>query len=866
MANVPTGAPARANPCPQPCARRTEIPGEGPAASADLSWRKGDALLGLTVEAQARLLVEELTSHASRASFAELTRLTHRITEPLLAAEPSLQKAFARECLRAGGLAGLEMLQRQALKLAAGRILRGRLAWQDSEVADLARLCADIDHEASPVSSVLKLVEARPAVAALASALDTLRRALAPWQDRREVRGLLRRIDACNSRAFGGALPQLQPEGPWTERAYRELTANRGGEVWVRVFQHARLLAQGEPARSWLHTAASLVEEVGVIEFRAAVGRWLRWGPTAGRGGMQVSPEEAAVQRGLLWFLPGYADGVLCAAIADFAEECLRRVPGLGPVSHRTGFACIQVLAATPGPAALMQLARLASRLRDAAARGFAAEALAEAAFAAGADPAEIEELTLPTFGLDAAGTLREDLGDVTAEVRVTGSSVTATWTDGSGNRSRSMPARLHESHPEEVRELRGAIQTLDALLSSQRARLERLMRSGRQIPFERWQTCYLEHPLVGGVAKRLIWEFGVQGRTRTAIWRDGRLLRQNGRLVEPGLPVRLWHPLRSDARTVRAWQRWLEERQVTQPFPQAHRDVYRISPAEQAEPMASRRFAGHVLRSNALATQFRERGWSFEPGRSLDYPPAAWLEMPEWNLRAELRLIPLADPAAATPPDHSYLEPGELRFCRSVPSLGNTLRMPGSRRRTAIRQLAGNPGEPLDVGFAEPPPAVLSEVLRDVDLVIQAASVGADPEYGLRPEEPFARYWRDFAFGPLTTAGQSRRDVLARLLPALPIASRCRIEDPFLLVQGQRALYRIHLGSGHVLLEPGGRYLWVNPGGSAPRVYLPFEGDRVLEIVLSKACLLANDRGVKDWRLLRELPPLPERDWPRLQ
>ncbi len=812
-------------------------------------------MLGLTVEDQARLLVEELTTHASRASFAELTRLTHRITEPLLAAEPPLQKAFARECLRAGGLAGCDLLQRQALKLAAGRVLRGRLVWQDSELADLVRLCADIDHEASPVSSVLKLVEARPAAAAVARALETLRRSLAPWQDRREVRGLIRRIDACHGRALGGALPQLQPEGPWTERVYHELAAARGGEVWGRVFQHARLLAQGEPARGWLRTAASLVEEIGVSEFRAAVGRWLRWGPTAGRGGMPVSPEEAAVQRGLLWFLPGYADGVLCAAVADFAEACLRRIPDLGPVSHRTGFACIQVLAATPGPEALMQLARLASRLRNAAARGFAAKALAEAAFAGGADPAEIDELTLPTFGLDAAGTLREDLGDVTAEVRVTGSSVTATWTDGSGNRSRSMPARLRESHPEEVRELRGAIQTLDTLLSSQRARLERLMRTGRQIPFERWQTCYLEHPLVGGLATRLIWEFGAPGRTCTAIWRDGRLLRENGGLVEPGLPVRLWHPLRSGGRTARAWQRWLEERKVMQPFAQAHRDVYKITPAERSELAASRRFAGHVLRSHALATQFRERGWSFEPGRGGDDPGAAWLELPEWNLRAELRLIPLVDAAAVTHPDHAYLAPGELRFYRGVPSVGGVLRAPGSRRRTAFRQHAG---EPLEVGLAEPPPVVVSEVLRDLDLVIQAASVGADPDYGLRPEEPFAGYWRDFAFGALGLAGRSRRDLLARLLPALPIASRCRLEDPFLLVQGQRALYRIHLGSGHVLMEPGGRYLRVDPGGSAPRFYLPFEGDGVLELILSKAFLLANDRGVKDWRLLRELPPLP--------
>jgi hypothetical protein len=97
---------------------------------------------------------------------------------------------------------------------------------------------------------------------------------------------------------------------------------------------------------------------------------------------------------------------------------------------------------------------------------------------------------------------------------------------------------------------------------------------------------------------------------------------------------------------------------------------------------------------------------------------------------------------------------------------------------------------------------------------------------------------------------------VLQNLLPKLAIRDRCQVDGRFLVVRGDLHDYRIHLGSANVLMEPGSRYLCIvqGPGDSAANLPLPFEGDRILGLVLSKALLLVNDKKIKDPSITRQL------------
>ena len=75
-------------------------------------------------------------------------------------------------------------------------------------------------------------------------------------------------------------------------------------------------------------------------------------------------------------------------------------------------------------------------------------------------------------------------------------------------------------------------------------------------------------------------------------------------------------------------------------------------------------------------------------------------------------------------------------------------------------------------------------------------------------------------------------------------------------MVRGDLRTYKIHLGSGNILMEPNDQYLCIVPGRTDEPgdLFLPFEGDRMLAIILSKAFLLAEDTKVKDPTIVSQI------------
>src|SRR5262249_40153373 len=153
----------------------------------------------------------------------------------------------------------------------------------------------------------------------------------------------------------------------------------------------------------------------------------------------------------------------------------------------------------------------------------------------------------------------------------------------------------------------------------------------------------YLNHPLVGILARRLIWHFQLGDQSSLGAWLDGRLVDADDRPLEwltDATQVRLWHPIGSSVETVQAWRQWLDRHQVTQPFKQAHREVYILTDAEMNTATYSNRFAAHIIRQHQFAALCRERGWTYRLQGNWD---GNWdgsgtptLDLPEWELRVE--------------------------------------------------------------------------------------------------------------------------------------------------------------------------------------------------------------------------------------
>jgi len=148
---------------------------------------------------------------------------------------------------------------------------------------------------------------------------------------------------------------------------------------------------------------------------------------------------------------------------------------------------------------------------------------------------------------------------------------------------------------------------------------------------------------------------------------------------------------------------------------------------------------------------------------------------------------------------------------------------------------------------------------MRDVDMFVGVASLGNDPNWlDGGPEVRYRDYWHSYSFGELTESAKTRKQVLEMVVPGLKIAERCKLNDKFLVVRGDIRTYKIHLGSGNILMEPNDQYLCIVPsrGGELGKnqVFLPFEGDQTLAVILSKAFLLAEDKKITDSTITRQL------------
>lgn len=658
----------------------------------------------------------------------------------------------------------------------------------------------------------------------------------------------------------------LEAGEAWADQAIRDIEhSERQAAAWSKLLNHCQLATSATPSDRWRTLANELIEAVGRATFRQ---RLLDWFPLVDKprthpldfGGAPVelshwasTEPNAQSLKGLAWACALAPDAELARALAALAISAYRKLPGIGPRLVKVGNACIWALGQLPSEAALPQLAMLKSRVKFGTAQKLIDKAFTAAAERLGVSRDEIEELATPSFGLTDVGLRRERVGEHSAELRVDVSSAKLCFVSAQGKLLKGAPAAMKRDHADLLKELKHAAADIQKLLPVQRERLDTLFLARRTWPCPLWRERYLNHPLVGVLARRLMWRFTCGESTADAVFFGGSMVDADGRAVdfEPErTQVELWHPLMSPADDVLAWRRWLEEHQVRQPFKQAHREIYILTDAERQTRVYSNRFAAHVLRQHQFNALCAARGWKNKLRLYVDaeFPPATRL-LPEWGLRAEFWVDGIGDEYGADLNETGVflrVATDQVRFYRIDAAEGVAHGFGGGydRRR-------GAPDEPRPL--SEFPPLVFSEIMRDVDLFVGVASVGNDPNWADGgPRGRHIEYWRSYAYGELAESAKTRRAVLERIIPRLSIAPRCELRDRFLVVRGDLRTYKIHIGSANILMEPNDQYLCIVPGrgaaaGIAERVYLPFEGDGMLATVLSKALMLAEDTKITD-------------------
>jgi hypothetical protein len=662
-----------------------------------------------------------------------------------------------------------------------------------------------------------------------------------------EERAAVRDLDT--ALGIGAGLP-MDPGEQWSDKVLRDLTDMRAKErrAWVDLMTLAHTATGAKPSAKWLKGSGELVAAIGAEAFERREGEWFALvgrarpkfpgGRIEGRDSSVPSERGADVLRGLAWACAGVQRPRVARALGDLAMACYKMVPGVGARCIKPGTAAVWALSQMTGPDALAQLSRVRQLVKFGTAKKVLDTTLERLSAAMGVTPDELHEMASPDFGLGVDGTISEEAGEFTLELRVGAEGAEVRVLDEKGKVRASVPESVKKGHAETLKTLRLAAADIDKMLPAQKARIERLYHDRRTLAVDAWRQRYLEHPLVGTIARRLIWTLSEKGKSTGAIWRDGDLVDVRGKKVAAGdgVSVTLWHPAQSTAENVGAWRGFLESAEILQPFKQAHREVYLLTDAERRTGTYSNRFAGHIVRQSNLNGLCQQRNWKHTLF-VLEYGDAPMLVLKRLELAARFEVQAIGDEHYGTAGAYSFLQTDRVHF--------------------------GPIGENRAIDLERVDPLAFSEVMRDVDLFIAVCSIGNDPTWVDRGAEGDGfgnAYWRTYAFGDLTTFGANRREVLKRLLPRLKIAGVCELGEKFLKVRGKKRVYKIHLGSANILMEPNDQYLCIVPsvrdvrGGLAEDVYLPFEGDRTLAIILSKAFMLAEDEKITDSSITRQI------------
>jgi len=673
----------------------------------------------------------------------------------------------------------------------------------------------------------------------------------------------------------GLKLIHIEPGEAWSDAALADLKKMKARQrtAWDALLLHSQTGGKGKFTPKWRAAAEPMLAGAGFDSLKQYVLRWFllvdnpRTKPM--RRGSIYSPDpnqllidpHVELLRGLVWCCGFQEDGELARALYRLALSTYRKIPAKGPRLVSLGNACVTALATMPGQAAIAQLAILKVKVKFGTAQKEIEKAFTAAATREGLPRDEIEELAVPSYGLESVGVMRETFDAYQAELVVDGSSARLSWLK-EGKPLKSAPAALKKEQPEQFKELQTSVKDINTMLPAQRERIDTLFLAQKTWPLALWRERYLDHPLVGTIARRLLWVFTTQGKSKAGIWHHDTLVGMSDKHLDLSdkATVSLWHPIDHPQEEILGWRAWLEKHEVVQPFKQAHREVYVLTDAERNTQTYSNRFAAHILRQHQFNALCLARGWKNKLRLMVDdeYPPALRL-LRLWNLRAEYWVEGAGSEYGQDTNEAGvflYLATDQVRFYRTEAARNLAHAGGGSYGSSAAGPGQGDINEPLIL--EQIPPLVFSEIMRDVDLFVGVASVGNDPNWADGgPEGRYRDYWQHYSFGELSATAQTRRVLLERLLPRLKIGDRCTLADRFLIVRGNLRSYKIHLGSGNILMTPNDQYLCIVPKQSAKAgdgFFLPFEGDLTLSVILSKAFLLADDTKIADPTIVSQL------------
>jgi hypothetical protein len=442
-------------------------------------------------------------------------------------------------------------------------------------------------------------------------------------------------------------LPSVCPGEPWADTVIFDVSAMAAQPraAWIMLFDHASKATLGKPKSDWFVIAKGRVAAIDAADASARLSVWLRRVALPRACGSDrpadfewlVNPLNQRVLRGLAWSAAAVPTPSVSRVLTELCMTALRKLRGIGPRLPAVADAAVFALGEMRTDFAIGQLAYLRSAVKFRPTLNQIDLVMDRVGQRLKLSRDDLAELAIPSHGFGRLGLRIETIGPAGVEQRIVGDHVTTTWSDAGGRQSDVPPAGLAAAHTEQIREIEGLTVDVARVLTAQRVRLERLLADGRFWSAADWHLRYLDHPVVGTIARRLIWAVD---NVPVLFDADDLASDINGDRVEIGdsSQIALWHPLGSSGAVVAAWRVRLENLNIEQPFKQAYREIYQLTEAERLTRFYSDRFAGRIVRQHLFNDLAAARGWQVKPRLAVGdrpYVPPTKL-LPWYSLRAE--------------------------------------------------------------------------------------------------------------------------------------------------------------------------------------------------------------------------------------
>jgi hypothetical protein len=624
---------------------------------------------------------------------------------------------------------------------------------------------------------------------------------------------------------------------------------------WFTLMQLAQKATGAKPTQKFLAEAKITMDKIGSDKFKKVTQEWFQeiinlketitthtqiyYKQEYQYNSIEfLSSPNVDILKGFVWMSSWYYDSNTIITISKLSERCFKKIPEKGPASAGLGNACLYTLFASKGLDGIAQLSRLRLKIKQNNTLALIEKYIAEAATKLGVSSSEIEDLAVDDFKLENHEfTYQFDEIKGTLSLIGMGKSIIK-WYKADGTEQKSVPQLVKDKFDAKLKKLKSIQKQIDQTTSAQKERIDRMLRCDRVMTLDYFKEKYQQHGLLSFVIQKIIFNFSNNSKNVLAIYLKDQFYTIDFEVLEleKFTHVSFWHPATSSTQEVKNWRSFLMEGQIQQPFKQAYREIYLLTDAEVNTRTYSNRMASHILKQHQYVTLAKGRNWKAKLIGAWDGgdDDVAKLYLPEYKLCAEFWVNSLnADDQFNATGIWNYVTTDQIRFIN-----------------TETNEL---------VDLVDIPAIAFSEVMRDVDLFVGVSSVGNDPTWSDSGGLPTYRdYWQSYSFGDLSEIAKNRKEILLGLIPRLKIASVTHIEDRFVVVKGKIRTYKIHIGSTNILMEPNDQYLCIVPDRSLKEtnnnLFLPFEGDNGLSVIISKALLLANDDKITDTTITSQI------------